>query len=157
MGAEASRPTLVASIEDVHRWHRQLADDLGSALNPNVRMQDVCVFFVRASARAIEIEQAALARKLANDGAFATRQQVLGGWKRGKLHAEIPKEAEQTKALSTEVAWPTPTLPWVAVSFKGPAYSDDQKDKPALDLISSLGFSQTSDALPEAGHQRAEG
>jgi zinc protease len=67
------------------------------------------------------------------------------GWKRGSYVPEIPKEPEQTKPLSTEVAWPTPTLPWVAVSFKGPAYSDDQKDKPALDLISSLGFSQTSE------------
>lgn len=67
------------------------------------------------------------------------------GWKRGSYTPEIPHEAEQTRPLSTEVAWPTPTLPWVAVSFKGPAYSDDQKDKPALDLISSLGFSQTSE------------
>ena len=66
-------------------------------------------------------------------------------WKRGSYVPEIPVEAEQTRPLSAEVAWPTPTLPWVAVSFKGPAYSDDQKDKPALDLISSLGFSQTSE------------
>ncbi len=67
------------------------------------------------------------------------------GWKRGSYVPQIPKEPDQTKSLSTEVAWPTPTLPWVAVSFKGPAYSDEQKDKPALDLISSLGFSQTSE------------
>ncbi len=67
------------------------------------------------------------------------------GWKRGSYAPEIPREAEQTAPLSADVAWPTPTLPWVAVSFKGPAYSDDQKDKPALDLISSLGFSQTSE------------
>ena len=67
------------------------------------------------------------------------------GWKRGDYAPEIPQEAEQTAPLSTEVAWPTPTLPWVAVSFKGPAYSDEQKEKPALDLISSLGFSQTSE------------
>ena len=67
------------------------------------------------------------------------------GWKRGNYSPEIPHEAEQTAPLSTEVAWPTPTLPWVAVSFKGPAYSDIAKDKPALDLIGSLGFSQTSE------------
>jgi zinc protease len=67
------------------------------------------------------------------------------GWKRGSYTPEIPHEAEQTAPLSTDVAWPTPTLPWVAVSFKGPAYSDTEKDKPALDLISSLGFSQTSE------------
>ena len=76
---------------------------------------------------------------------FADGQQLLGRLKRGNYTPEIPNEPEQTTPLSTEVAWPTPTLPWVAVSFKGPAYSDDQKDKPALDLISSLGFSQTSD------------
>jgi zinc protease len=67
------------------------------------------------------------------------------GWKRGNYTPEIPRETEQTAPLSAEVAWPTPTLPWVAVSFKGPAYSDTAKDKPALDLISSLGFSQTSE------------
>lgn len=67
------------------------------------------------------------------------------GWKRGTYKPEIPNEPEQTAPLTSEVAWPTPTLPWVAVSFKGPAYSDTEKDKPALDLISSLGFSQTSD------------
>jgi zinc protease len=67
------------------------------------------------------------------------------GWKRGSYKPEIPAEPEQTAPLSSEVAWPTQTLSWVAVSFKGPAYSDTEKDKPALDLISSLGFSQTSD------------
>ena len=75
----------------------------------------------------------------------ADGRQVLGRLERGSYTPEIPSEGEQSKALSTEVAWPTPTLPWVAVSFKGPAYSDEQKDKPALDLISSLGFSQTSE------------
>lgn len=53
---KSSRPTLVASIDEVHRWHRKLADDLGNATMPNVRMQDVGVFFVRASARALELE-----------------------------------------------------------------------------------------------------
>jgi len=67
------------------------------------------------------------------------------GWKRGNYSPEIPRESEQKAPLSTEVAWPTPTLPWVAASFKGPAYSDTEKDKSALDLISSLGFSQTSE------------
>lgn len=67
------------------------------------------------------------------------------GWKHGSYAPNIPREPEQTGPLSTEVAWPTPTLPWVAVSFKGPAYSDTEKDKPALDLISSLGFSPTSE------------
>ncbi|HLF84356.1 MAG TPA: insulinase family protein, partial [Blastocatellia bacterium] len=80
-----------------------------------------------------------------HDAVLQMVNKYWAGWKRGSYTPEIPREAEQTASLSTEVAWPTPTLPWVAVSFKGPAYSDDQKDKPALDLISSLGFSQTSE------------
>src|SRR2546422_1924366 len=80
-----------------------------------------------------------------HEGVMQLVNKYWTGWKRGDYTPEIPNEPEQTAPLSTEVAWPTPTLPWVAVSFKGPAYSDDQKDKPALDLIGSLGFSQTSD------------
>jgi len=80
-----------------------------------------------------------------HDAVLQMVNKYWGGWKRGNYTPEIPNEPEQAAPLSTEVAWPTPTLPWVAVSFKGPAYSDTDKDKPALDLISSLGFSQTSE------------
>lgn len=50
-----SRPTLVATVAELHAWHHRLSDDLARATMPNVRMQDVCVFFVRASARAHEL------------------------------------------------------------------------------------------------------
>jgi zinc protease len=80
-----------------------------------------------------------------HEGVVELVNKYWAGWKRGNYTPEIPNEPEQTGSLATEVAWPTPTLPWVAVAFKGPAYSDERKDKPALDLISSLGFSQTSD------------
>ena len=80
-----------------------------------------------------------------HEGVLQLANKYWAGWKRGNYTPEIPKEPEQTAPLSTEVAWPTPTLPWIAVSFKGPGYSDDQKDKAALDLIGSLGFSSTSE------------
>ena len=41
--------------------------------------------------------------------------------------------------------WPSPTLPWFAVAFKGPAYSDETKDKPALDLLREIAFGENSD------------
>jgi zinc protease len=80
-----------------------------------------------------------------HEGVLQLVNKYWAGWKRGSYVPEIPNEPEQTKALSSQVDWPTPTLPWVAVAFKGPAYSDTDKDKPALDLIASLGFSQTSE------------
>lgn len=50
-----SRPHLVATVEELHQWQRRLTEHLAEATMPNVRMQDVCVFFLRASARALEI------------------------------------------------------------------------------------------------------
>jgi zinc protease len=80
-----------------------------------------------------------------HDGVMQLVNKYWAGWTRGDYIPRLTPEPPQSAPLSTEVAWPTPTLPWVAVSFKGPAYSDTEKDKPALDLISSLGFSQTSE------------
>jgi hypothetical protein len=66
-----TRPRLVSSVEELHEWHQKLAATVGEATNPNIHLQDLCVFFVRASARAVEIEQEARAARLANDGTFA--------------------------------------------------------------------------------------
>ncbi|MFP5263986.1 MAG: M16 family metallopeptidase [Blastocatellia bacterium] len=79
------------------------------------------------------------------DNVLALVKKYWGDWKRGNYVPDIPPEPEQTEERTASVDWPTPTLPWVAVGYKGPAYSDEQKDKPALDLIGSLGFSETSD------------
>ena len=79
------------------------------------------------------------------ENVLALTQKYWSGWKRGSYVPQIPNEPEQTAERTAEVDWPQETLPWIAVGYKGPAYSDDQKDKPALDLIASLAFSQTSD------------
>jgi zinc protease len=79
------------------------------------------------------------------DNVLAIARKYWGDWKRGNYMPEIPTEPEQAEERTASVDWPSPTLPWVAVGYKAPAYSDEQKDKPALDLIGSLGFSQTSD------------
>jgi hypothetical protein len=65
-----SRPRLVATIADLHAWHHKISSEVGTATNPNLYLQDLCVFFVRASARAMEIEQNVQRDKLANDGSF---------------------------------------------------------------------------------------
>ncbi len=67
-----------------------------------------------------------------------------GGWKRGAYEAKIPAEPPQRAPRSAHVEWHSPTLPWVWVAYKGPAYSDTERDQVALDLISFLGFSESS-------------
>lgn len=68
-----------------------------------------------------------------------------GSWKRGNFRPEIPAEPPPSGPRSTHIEWSSPTLPWVVVAFRGPAYSDEDPDHAALDLIAYLGFSETSD------------
>ena len=81
-----------------------------------------------------------------------TREQALGltkkyfgEWKRGSYVPDIPVEPPQTAPRTATVDWNSPTLPWLVVSFRGPAYSDDKTDKAALDLLSPIAFGPSSD------------
>ncbi|HXD19256.1 MAG TPA: pitrilysin family protein [Vicinamibacterales bacterium] len=72
-------------------------------------------------------------------------KKYFGGWARGSYKPDIPAEPPQTEPRTAHVDWPSPTLPWVAVAFKGPAYSDTAWDKAALDLLSPMAFGPNSD------------
>jgi zinc protease len=81
-----------------------------------------------------------------------TRQRALdltkkyfGEWKRGDYVANIPAEPKQTEPRTAHIDWPSPTLPIVAVAFRGPAYSDVEKDHMALDLLAQVAFGENSD------------
>jgi zinc protease len=65
-------------------------------------------------------------------------------WKPGNYRVQIPVEPPQEAARTAHVDWPSPTLPWVAIAYRGPAYSDDTADTVALDAISRLGFGENS-------------
>ena len=67
-----------------------------------------------------------------------------GNWQRGNYKAAIPPEPVQTGPREAQVGWPSPTLPWLAIAFKAPAYTDTAKDTAALDLLATVGFSDFS-------------
>jgi zinc protease len=69
----------------------------------------------------------------------------FGNWKRGNYVPQIPSEPAQTAPRQAHVDWASPTLPYLAVAFHGPAYSDVKKDKAALDLLSAIAFGENSD------------
>lgn len=71
--------------------------------------------------------------------------QSWGNWKRGNYHPDIPVEPAQLGPRENHVAWPSSTLPLIAIAYKGPAFSDTQKDWAALDVLATLAFSRTSD------------
>ena len=69
----------------------------------------------------------------------------FGTWERGDYTPEIPPEPEQNEPRTAHVDWATPTLPYVTVAFHNPAYSDEQKDYPALDLLAAVAFGENSE------------
>jgi zinc protease len=72
-------------------------------------------------------------------------KQYFGNWERGSYVPDIPAEPAQDAPREAHVDWPNPTLPYIVVAFRGPAYSDTDKDKIALDLLSSIAFGENSD------------
>jgi zinc protease len=77
--------------------------------------------------------------------ALELTKKYFGDWKRGQYVPQIPAEPEQTEARTAQIDWPSPTNPYVTVAFRGPAYSDEKKDKAALDLLASIAFGENSD------------
>ncbi|WP_230412224.1 M16 family metallopeptidase [Undibacterium hunanense] len=76
---------------------------------------------------------------------IALIEKYWGQWQRGKAQAPVPAEPAATGALYKHVPWPSPTLPYVAVSFHAPAFSVTNKEHAALSMLLSLSFGSTSD------------
>ncbi len=76
---------------------------------------------------------------------MAMVNKYFGSWKRGNYVPKIPAEPEQSAPRQAHVDWSSPTLPYLAVAYRGPAYSDEAKDKAALDLLASIAFGENSD------------
>ncbi|HEV2883686.1 MAG TPA: pitrilysin family protein [Pyrinomonadaceae bacterium] len=72
-------------------------------------------------------------------------RKYFGEWARGSYVANIPVEPKQTGPRTGHVDWPSPTLPMLAVAFRGPAYSDVEKDKLALDFLAQVAFGDDSE------------
>jgi zinc protease len=82
---------------------------------------------------------------LKQPNALAMVKKYFGDWKRGNYVPEIPGEPDQKEPRERHVDWPSETLPLVYVAFRGPAYSDEKKEKAALDLLAPIAFGENSD------------
>ncbi|MBI4907648.1 MAG: insulinase family protein [Acidobacteria bacterium] len=72
-------------------------------------------------------------------------EKYWGPWKRGAFHAGIPAEPAHDKPRRNHIDWPSPTLPYVTVAYRTPGYDDQGRDSAALDILSSIAFSENSD------------
>ena len=74
----------------------------------------------------------------------ALSEKYFGKWERGSYISEVPVEPEQTETRYTHLE--NGSIPaYLSMSYKGPAFSDSKIDMPALDVLASIVFSNTSD------------
>lgn len=77
--------------------------------------------------------------------ALALTKKYWGNWKRGSYVPRITAEPPQDAPRTAHVDWSSPTLPYLAVAFRAPAFSDVKKDKAALDLLAPIAFGENSE------------
>jgi len=77
--------------------------------------------------------------------AIALVEKYWSGWKRGSFTVSIPQEPAPKGPVYAHVPWPDKTLPWIAIAFHGPAFSEVNKDLAAIDTLVDLNFGQTSE------------
>lgn len=79
---------------------------------------------------------------------LASVEKYFGSWKEGDYLPDLPVEPAQTAPRQAHIAWDSPTLPWVMVGYKAPAYSD-LEETAAIQLWESLAFGKTGDLYRE--------
>ncbi|HKY32359.1 MAG TPA: insulinase family protein [Candidatus Polarisedimenticolia bacterium] len=78
------------------------------------------------------------------DAVLALARKHWGGWKRGDFRQTIPAEPGPSGPHLRNIEWPTDTLPWVVVGYRGPAFSTEKPDLAALELAAEVAFSESS-------------
>ncbi|MFZ6743240.1 M16 family metallopeptidase [Undibacterium sp. JH2W] len=77
--------------------------------------------------------------------AIALVEKYWGKWQQGKERVKIPVEPAPTAPVYKPVIWSGATLPYVSVSFHAPAFSVENKDHAALQVLFSLVFGEDSE------------
>ena len=72
-------------------------------------------------------------------------RKYYGGWTRGSFNLDVPLDPLQAEEKMVRIQWKAETLPVLAIGYHGPAFSDIKIDMPAMDLLSQVLFSETSD------------
>jgi zinc protease len=79
------------------------------------------------------------------EATFGLVKKYWGGWERGGYTVEVPEEPAPDGPVYEHIQWDAPTQPWFTMSFHGPAFDPTEKDMPAMDVLSAIYFSESSD------------
>lgn len=78
------------------------------------------------------------------DRVNALAKKYFGDWERGSFEVGIPEEPGQNETRYVHLQ-NGGVPPYLSMSYKSPAFSDESIDMPALDVLASIVFSPTSD------------
>jgi zinc protease len=79
------------------------------------------------------------------EATFELVKKYWSSWERGEFSVEIPAEGPSAGPIYEHVQWEGPTQPYIFLGFRGPGYVPTDKDMPAMDLMASIYFSDSSD------------
>jgi zinc protease len=79
------------------------------------------------------------------EATFDLVEQYWGVWERGNYVAEIPEEPPASGPQYEHIQWEGNTQPWMLLGFRSPAFDPAEKDFPAMMVLDSLYFSDSSD------------
>jgi len=79
------------------------------------------------------------------EATFDLVERYWGSWARGDYGVDVPVEPPLEGPVYEHIRWEGPTQPWLFMAFRGPALDPTGKDMPAMDLVSSIWFSESSD------------
>ncbi|HET6630684.1 MAG TPA: pitrilysin family protein [Woeseiaceae bacterium] len=79
------------------------------------------------------------------EATFELVKKYWGGWERGDYQVEIPAEPPLDGPVYEHIQWDAQTQPWLFIAFRGPAFDPKEKAMPAMDLLASIYFSESSD------------
>jgi len=76
-------------------------------------------------------------------------EESYSDWEPGHSETVIPAEPPQNKGKSAEIAWESPTLPYLLMAWHVPAFSTTDLTGPALEVLNELLFSETAPLYQE--------
>jgi len=71
-------------------------------------------------------------------------EKYWGSWKPGSYKVDVPAEPAPAGPIVAQVPWTAPTLPWVSLAIRTPAFSETSREWAALDVLADLTFGPTS-------------
>ena len=78
------------------------------------------------------------------ESTLALVEKYWGNWTRGDYRVEVPVEPPRTAPSYEHIEWKGPTLPWLLVGWRAPAFTTSTPDTAALALLGEVYFGETS-------------